>query len=871
MSSPKTTRCGALAALALVTTVTLSAKTAVPDGWFAWPMVEPVAGSALDTSTLNAARAGSLGRIATKDGKYITGDGAPIRFFGVNVSSNDAFPSAEDAERLARRLAKGGMNIARLHHMDNQWSVESDGSLWAKGSTTHLELAPDQLDKVHRLVATLARHGIYTNLNLKVSKTLAPADGFPDSVALLPDFQKRVDLFDRRMIELQKDFARQLLTTKNPYTGLSLAEDPAVAVVEINNENSILGYFTRDLGQGLHRLPEPFRANLQSLWNDWLAGHYSDSADLAAAWAETPDLDASPVLDPATATWSAKIQPGSHATLTPGADGSAFTVDIPVTPGPDWHVQVSTYDLPLKDNTVYTVSFEARAAKEGTIGVGVSPDSRAEPVLEWRSLGLLAGGQIGPEWKTISLAFPAHSVGTGRAMLSFNCSAQPNRIELHNISLVPGAANAGLQPGESLAARNIGIPVTPSTRQWADWIAFLAAADRAFAEEMRTFLRDELKVPAPLVCSQINFTGLPALDREQSMEFADTHMYWQHPVFPGSGWDRANWTIANSPMVETFGPRRFGELGALAYFRVAGKPFAVSEYDHAAPSEYVCEMYPEFAVFACRQDWDALYAFDLGAYRTGHDGRISGYFDQLNHPAKWGLAPFATRVFREGLIAPAPAVAELRPGQPVWGEAMHFDMLWAQLNPDRPFDFLDCRLQVDDRPTAAKATLVRSGTADTPPARVVKAPQGQILIAAAEQAAVATGFLGGTTTTAGPLTITCPRFGRDFATVAAVSLDGRPLAASHRSLVTIVARAENTGMQWNKARNSVGTDWGTGPTIAERVPATITLAADGPRRVFTLKPDGTRARKVKTTYTNSAVTFTVSAKDRTLHYEFVAE
>ena len=79
--------------------------------------------------------------------------------------------------------------------------------------------------------------------------------------------------------------------------------------------------------------------------------------------------------------------------------------------------------------------------------------------------------------------------------------------------------------------------------------AFLAGIDRAFAEEMRTFLRDDLGVKAPMVCSQINFSGLPALDREQSMEFADTHVYWQHPNFPGAGWDRANWTIDNSPMV----------------------------------------------------------------------------------------------------------------------------------------------------------------------------------------------------------------------------------------------------------------------------------------------------------------------------------
>jgi hypothetical protein len=850
-----------------------SAKNSTPDGWFIWPVAEPAAGTALDTSDLNTRPAGASGRITVKNGLFATPDGRPVRFFGVNIASDDAFPSAADAELLARRLAKGGVNIARLHHMDNPWSVKSDGSLWSKDRPEHLELSAPQLDKVHRLIATLARHGIYSNLNLKVSKTLVAADGFPESIAQLPDFNKRVDFYDRRMIELQKDYARRLLTTKNPYTGLAPVEDPAVAIVEINNENSLLGYFTRDIGRGADRFPEPFRSDLQNQWNAWLARHYADTAALASIWNESANSGTSPSLLATQTRWQTKIQPGSTATLRSGQDTSEFSVTVDKTNGTDWHVQVSAHGIPLQDNVVYTIAFEARAATPGKVGVGVSNDDLARPGEEWRSLGLLQSADIGQDWTPVRIAFPAHSVAGGLATLSFNVAAQANSLEFRHVRLFAGAAEGGLRPGQSLEARTIPIPGEPTTRQWADWIAFLADTDRAFAEEMRAFLIDELHVKAPVICSQINFTGIPALHREQSMEFADTHVYWQHPIFPGAGWDRASWTIANSPQLAVFGPRTYGELGNLAYFRVAGKPYSVSEYDHAAPSEYVCEMYPELAIFASRQNWDALYAFDLGTYGTRNpDGRISGYFDQINHPAKWSLAPFATRVFRAGLIPPAGAVAELRPGNPVWAEAMHFDILWAKLNPDHPFDFLDCRLQVNDRPTAATTTLVRSGQADVPPARVIAAPQGQVLVAATARVAVATGFLGGTTTdTGGALKITCPRFGRDFATVAAVTLDEKPLASSTRVLVTVVARAENQEMKWNEHHNSVGTEWGHGPTIAERVPATLSLATDGPRRVFALAPDGTRARKVKATFADGLLTFSVSPKDRTLHYEIVAK
>ncbi len=858
------------ALLAAALPLSACARPAAPGGWFVWPVVEPAAGSALDTSALNGA---PLSRVAVKNGAFVDGAGRPLRFFGVNITSDDAFPSAAEAELLAARLAKAGVNIARLHHLDNQWGVGTGGSIWPTNGRHH-EFDSAQLDKLHRLIAVLARHGIYSNLNLKVSKTLATADGFPASVEQLPDFQKRVDMFDRRMIELQKDYARRILTTKNPYTGFAPVDDPAIALVEINNENSILGYFTRDLGRGTDRFPEPFRSDLQAKWNTWLTGRYADSAALATAWNTGAPATARSLVEPTTARWHPKVQPGSEATLTPGADASSFTIDVTRTGGADWHVQVSTYGLPVEDNTVYTVACEVRASTPARLGLGLSADDRARPGQEWRSLGLLQSVDVSTEWTPIRLAFPVHSAAGGPAMLSFNVAAQTGRLEFRAIRLVAGAAEGGLRPGQSLEQRTVPLPGEPTSRQWADWIAFLADTDRAFAEEMRTFLRDELHVRAPLVCSQINFTGLTAFHREQSMEMADTHTYWQHPNFPGSGWDRANWTIANTPMVAVFGPRRFGELGNLAQLRVAGKPFSVSEYDHAAPSEYACEMYPELAVFACRQNWDAIYPFDLGSYGARNpDGRITGYFDQINHPAKWSLAPFATRVFRAGLFAPATAVAELRPGNPVWGEAMHADMLWAKLNPDQPFDFLDCRLQVNDRPAAAKTTLVytREGNDFLQPARVVIAPQGNVFTAGDNQAAVATGFLGGATVVAGPMRITCPRFGRDFATVAAVALDNKRLPESGRILVTIVARAENQGMKWNEARTTTGAEWGHGPTIAERVPATIELATEGSRRVFALKPDGTRAAEVQATYTSGRLTFTVSPKDNTLHYEVVTK
>jgi hypothetical protein len=90
-------------------------------------------------------------------------------------------------------------------------------------------------------------------------------------------------------------------------------------------------------------------------------------------------------------------------------------------------------------------------------------------------------------------------------------------------------------------------------------------------------------------------------------------------------------------------------------------------------------------------------------------------------------------------------------------------------------------------------------------------------------------------------------------------------------LVTIVARAGNQGTVWNEARTSLGKNWGDGPTIAERVPATVTLDGDTSRHVYALAPDGSRARTVTATARDGALTFTVQPDDRTIHYEIAAE
>ena len=88
-----------------------------------------------------------------------------------------------------------------------------------------------------------------------------------------------VGYYEPRMIDLQKKYARELLTRTNPYTKTRYVEEPAVAVIELTNENTLIGHAW---GDTFDKLPARYRDELARQWNVWLKARYATTADLAA-------------------------------------------------------------------------------------------------------------------------------------------------------------------------------------------------------------------------------------------------------------------------------------------------------------------------------------------------------------------------------------------------------------------------------------------------------------------------------------------------------------------------------------------------------------------------------------------------------------
>jgi G:T/U-mismatch repair DNA glycosylase len=283
--------CFALLLGILVATRLIHAAAVPPDTWAFEPArdrFDPA--SLLDLRGLNEAVAGQSGFVRV-DGKggFLRGDGQPLRFWAVNTALASREPvqrpplwgdRVQDVEHHARFLAKRGVNLVRvLRQISPDLESKPDAAL------TDIDAA--ERDAIWRTVAAMRRQGIYTMLSAywAVPMKFAQAWGVrggPDQSALGLLF------FDEQLEAAYRSWLRQLLTEKNPYTGIALAQDPALAILQLQNEDSLL-FWTVDVIKG------PQREALEKRFADFARAKHGSVVAAQAAWRGHGVLDDSPM------------------------------------------------------------------------------------------------------------------------------------------------------------------------------------------------------------------------------------------------------------------------------------------------------------------------------------------------------------------------------------------------------------------------------------------------------------------------------------------------------------------------------------------------------------------------------------------------
>lgn len=269
-----------LPAILLAAVPQLSSQTSEPGRWAFSPQPDEFRPDAiLDLRYLNETTAGESGFLGVNAaGDFVLGNGKAVRFWAVNTTVQRERPfvprprwrqSEPDLERHARFLAKRGVNMVRLHAHVNP-------NLRARPDAAPSDIDEAERDWIWRTVAAMKKQGIYTTISPYWANTMQ----FSEKWNVPGGHQQSVHgllFFDEWLQDAFKAWLRALFAEVNPYTGLRLADDPAVGMIHLQNEDSLL-FWT------VNNLRGPKREDFARQYYRWIIDRYGSIESASRAW-----------------------------------------------------------------------------------------------------------------------------------------------------------------------------------------------------------------------------------------------------------------------------------------------------------------------------------------------------------------------------------------------------------------------------------------------------------------------------------------------------------------------------------------------------------------------------------------------------------
>jgi len=240
--------------------------TRAEPGWWAFaPPADRFAEAALDLRSLNEKRAGEKGPLKADGDVLRYADGRPARFWAVNVGPGMIEQAPAQVQYLARRLAKVGVNMVRIH-----------GGVWDAA------LAPkaDYIGRLQQAVAAFRDQGIYVHLSFYFPLWV---DAGKSGLAGYSGDGKHpfaLTYIDPAFEERWRGWAKALLGSPDPHAGgVPLAKNPAVGIIELVNEDSLF-FWTF----GEKNIPAPYWETLELRFAAWLGKRHGSVDKALAQW-----------------------------------------------------------------------------------------------------------------------------------------------------------------------------------------------------------------------------------------------------------------------------------------------------------------------------------------------------------------------------------------------------------------------------------------------------------------------------------------------------------------------------------------------------------------------------------------------------------
>jgi hypothetical protein len=254
------------------------------DAWFAFHQGQVKDGeSAIDLSDLVQAPAGQRGAVTQVGDSYQFEDGTPVKFWGVGSGVPATVDSMEKQAKFFRRM---GINLIRIHTVRGVI-----GDLVTPEGGGERAFDPEKLDRLDRYVSILKANGIYMQWSVFWRHALTEADGYPaDLYNDLADTRGGKNAYgavniSRGLQDIRWRYLEKLLNHVNPHTGLKYADEPTLAILEVQNEDCV--FFHAPLTG--FRNPEdlPLHSALfRQQWAAWVNARYENNEALAAAWGD---------------------------------------------------------------------------------------------------------------------------------------------------------------------------------------------------------------------------------------------------------------------------------------------------------------------------------------------------------------------------------------------------------------------------------------------------------------------------------------------------------------------------------------------------------------------------------------------------------
>ncbi len=840
-----------------------SASAALAQQYFPFQVDQDALSGAPDFSSLNQPL-DAKDRIVARSGHFFkvgpdllpgTEDDQRVRFFGVNMAFGANFPEEKDAPRIARRLRKLGVNLVRFHHMDSQPDSRAENSNSVLLSTgPYPTFNPVAVRRLRVFLDALKAEGVYANINLKVGYVFRPAvDGIPawPGSTAFPTQSKPLHMIHPRLIELQAQFTRELLSL------LELKEDPVLAMVETNNESSLV--YSWQANQLDAALLGDYRAEMAGQWNRYLRGRFTETASLRDAWSAGASADGPEML---TGAWRPlEVHSPSVARMEVRDGVAVVTVQSGGAP-----VILKQVGFSVVAAEQYMTTIEIRADLPDGQSRNVNWDIKQD-VSPWRTMTNRTIA-VTNQWQRFTMPFSASFAmeNIGRMGLSVENVNAPVYVRSASLYRV---GRRGLAEGESLEEGNIAL-VFPgggfTQARFDDFIRFLIDRDRSYHGVLLAAVRESAGDLVPVAGTQMGFGGLPLIDAHSELDYTDEHYYIDHPNFPNTAWDDRDWRIRDTSSVGA-GLSTFLNVASK---RVAGLPYTVSEFNQAFPNTYGAEADPTLSAFGAFQDWDSIMHFAYEHGRNWDTGVPSGFNLNVDHTKLAGAGQSAW-LFRSGAIEAARGVYEIPMPDSRRIEAARerrngaVSTYLAERLGYKPEWALQCRVQLAPN---ADGLLVEPACGDAGQFSY-DAARRRFLIHA-PQAAGVFGFIATHAVQAGPVELKLAPTSRGFAATLLTSLDGQPIPQSRRLLLSHPGYSLRTHPGSSPERpqalvNYPGTrDWftlepepgssrpsasrstGRTPIWMERIEATLKLeTAAAAIRVFPLNDRGERQAAIE--------------------------